>query len=111
MDAPLDTLRTALLAAADLRYGADAIRRALAKAAVETYCAAYAAYQKAVGTTITNYTLNGRSVTRAGANATAWREAWRRLREFFPDLPEDRASAAELVQVDFSATLPAFPLG
>lgn len=98
----IDTFRTLVLAEADRLYSANPITLALAKAALEAYCAAYRAYLKTVGNTVTSYSVNGRSVTKATADATAYRETYRTLREYFPDLPEDATGAAKAYAVSFA---------
>lgn len=98
----LEEFRRLILAEAATRYGGHPIELALAKAALEAYCAAYRAYLKAVGNTVSSYSINGRSVTKATADGTAWREAYDRLRIYFPELPRQNTGAATAIAVDFS---------
>lgn len=98
----LDTFCGALLQEAERRYADDVLQCALAKSAIEAYRLAYATYLKAAASTISSYSVNGRSVSRTAADSTLWREAYRRLLQFFPQLPAEQGAAAQYTAVDFS---------
>lgn len=102
----LDTFCGALRQEADRLYADSVLQCALAKSAIEAYRVAYAAYLKAAASTISSYSVNGRSVSRTAADSTLWREAYRRLLQFFPQLPIEASAAAQFTAVDFSGVQP-----
>lgn len=102
----LDTFCGALLQEADRLYADNVLQGALAKSAIEAYRLTYTAYLKSAASTISSYSVNGRSVSKTAADSTLWREAYRRLLQFFPQLPAEAGAAAQLTAIDFSGVQP-----